>query len=124
MATRNNHNRAAQLDTLKILDHAIQKATANGWKTEPLFAWIPADRRPLLAYWTEGDKYKAVIYNHDFAKALWGEHLQVDVEIHTNPFAMEDDQPDVVRTTEAWKLHLRNMVIAADPIQYLGAHLK
>lgn len=49
-----------------------------------------------------------VIYNHNFAKALWGK---------------EQVMGEYGITGLAWIYHLQQMVIADDPIQYLGEHL-
>lgn len=46
-----------------------------------------------------------VIFNHDFAKALRGE------------------KKIIVGMIEPWKYHLQQMVIADDPIKYLGENL-
>lgn len=54
-----------------------------------------------------------LVYNHDFAKALWGE------EEHTLHFP----EGEIHRQSPVWQYHLQQMVIAADPIQYLGMHL-
>jgi hypothetical protein len=53
------------------------------------------------------------LFDPDFAKALWGESL------------LKATLWDVQETHElpAWQLHLMLMVIADDPIQYLGEHL-
>lgn len=46
----------------------------------------------------------AIIFNHDFAKALWGGEIQV---VPADPY-----------TRVNWKYHLQQMVIADDPIDY------
>lgn len=55
-----------------------------------------------------------VIYNHDFAKALWGSET-TDLDTYR---LME--QP---RDIYPWKYHLMQMVIANDPIKYLGENI-
>jgi hypothetical protein len=47
-----------------------------------------------------------VIFSHDFAKAFWGEEAW-----------------DVRDNTYAWKAHLKRMVLAEDPLQYLAKFL-
>lgn len=57
-----------------------------------------------------------IIYQHGFAKALWGE------EILIRPF--EDFNNDSSRYyLPNWQYHLQQMVLAEDPIRYLGEHL-
>ncbi len=56
-----------------------------------------------------------IIFNHDFAKALWGnretkDHFGGQVEFYD--FGGED-----------WQYHLMCMVIAENPIEYLGANI-
>lgn len=96
-------------DIEKILEKAIQKAIDNGWKY----------KEGLRVYsdelFFEDKLYYCMIFNHDFAKALWGEAI-----VYANN-----------SRTEAWRdlsnksylYHLQMMVIADDPIAYLGEHL-
>jgi hypothetical protein len=59
-----------------------------------------------------------VIYNHEFAKALWGiKKIEVDnpPDIHVE----EAPKFGCWYLGPAWKWHLQQMVIAEDPIQYL-----
>jgi hypothetical protein len=48
-----------------------------------------------------------LIYNHDFARALWGEG------------PADQDLPAMHK----WEEHLMHMVIAKDPIAYLAEHI-
>lgn len=113
------------MDAKEILTKAIDKAIENGYITD-LFAWIPADKDALLNYWLGHDLYKSVMYSHDFAKALWpvdGEIYHVDPKL-VNPQIGDwysDEQEQV--PTELWQKRLMEMVIAPDPITYLGEHL-
>jgi hypothetical protein len=67
---------------------------------------------------------KDVIYSHNFAKALW----------QKTQYFIEDDQQlwrgssccsesCAIFDGEAWQWHLQQMVIADDPIEYLGRQL-
>ena len=66
----------------------------------------------------------SLLFNHDFAKALWGE----DKVIPHTP-ALDEYAPFMRLFAEAlvpskkWQHHLQQMVIAEDPIKYLGEHL-
>jgi hypothetical protein len=63
------------------------------------------------------DHYFAIIYSHDFAKALWGDRF-------INPEMRDDTGSRVIAIKQtAWRYHLRQMVTADDPIEYLGDHL-
>jgi hypothetical protein len=82
------------MSNAEVLDRAIGKAHANGWKGSVVYP----------------DVYQApeqLIFNHDFARALWGEA------------PADQDLPARYK----WEEHLMLMVIADDPIAYLGEHL-
>jgi len=61
-----------------------------------------------------------VIYNHDFAKALWGED-DVCNYCGTNK---HDAYCERQGNCQAWEYHLQNMVISPDPIAYLRDHME
>ena len=86
----------------EILTKAIQKAIAAGWKPK---SWSRDTIRSFMIDY----KPEQYIFNHDFAKALWGEEIP-------NP-----ERYDIEQT--AWSYHLQQMVIAEDAIKYLGEHL-
>jgi hypothetical protein len=56
-----------------------------------------------------------IIYSHDFAKALWGEE-DILLEYQLPPASHVTDR----FIMESWQYHLQQMVIAGDPIDYLG----
>lgn len=96
----------------EILEKAIRKAIKGGWvdgdvalmelKHKPDFA-IPNIYAPM------------VIYNHNFAKALWSGKSKIVSFSASN----ESD----FRHVPLWEYHLQNMVIADDPIAYLGGNI-
>lgn len=106
----------------EILQKAIQKAIAGGWSDynslESLKLISTTANTITLEGWVEYVEegqideskteitfnYKELIYNHDFAKSLWGYES-----------GMFLDPP-------VWQQHLKQMVIADDPIKYLGEH--
>jgi hypothetical protein len=100
----------------QILTKAIQKAIDGGWKGEylgKLKIWqqdngIVRIKNNLDEEWA----VEEIIYNKAFAKALWGEDKEM--------FCIGDSK---VFFDVAWKEHLRRMVIADDPIAYLGEHI-
>jgi hypothetical protein len=111
-----------------IPEKAIQKAIDGGWEL-PSDDYMFSDDSTFAVFYlhTNKDGNKTymgltpsdVIFNHDFAKALWGEG-QI-----TNRY---DAFPDVNgmyghNGKISWKLHLQMMVIADDPIKYLGENL-
>lgn len=114
-----------------ILDKAIQKAIGNGWD---FFGWWGNNMRYEVGDWSDGTvditlyqdyggttgevmdwhgESPCVIFNHDFAKALFGEGIPSNRVWADNNFEY----------VPAWKTHLQKMVLADDPIEYLGKHL-
>ncbi len=112
-----------------ILEKAIQKAVDGGWtdynSLESLELVKTTANTVTLKGWVEyvdedGNtdesqteitfNYKELIFNHDFAKALWGEK--------------EQDWDGEGYTTPDWQYHLQEMVIANNPIEYLGANIE
>lgn len=137
----------------EILEKAIQKAIDGGWdvfetechqitvfeatsemRDDEDHYYFDAPHNGLIVdirrrgYWG----YKEVIYNHDFAKALWGEKIVEEWyddggEIHNfmggtieYPY---DEGAGIVYEVAKWKLHLQQMVIAEDPIKYLEENI-
>lgn len=112
----------------QILEEAIQKAIDGGWKPihigqfcgfghdeitgEPFIRWEYKDL-PVFGYSVMG-----TIFNHDFAKALWGD---TDGYVSTQNLVLPTE--DAQYATNGWKYLLQQMVIADDPIQYLGENL-
>ena len=105
----------------EILKKAIQKAIDGGWVNEERFSPIEVEgyvflHRPETPHFVEVPR--VLIYNHDFAKALWG-------SFNDN---LEDGMPkltfqDPRELADKWQYHLQQMVIAPNPIEYLGDNL-
>lgn len=103
----------------EILEKSIQKAIDGGWvdgrvalkETQSIPEWaIPT---PVSI---------AIIFNHNFAKALWGDK---EMRIKTD-MGYQSAFGGVKLTSvkmSAWKNHLQQMVIADDPIKYLGENI-
>lgn len=128
----------------EILEKAIQKAIDGGW----LPGW--QDRRPIVKWgaqyakdYEEGEgvmisgyhaksnasmwffPIKELIFNHDFAKALWGEGKEVVLpELAGGTFIHSlGDNYSQPNPTCAWQYHLQQLVVAENPIRYLGGNL-
>lgn len=95
------------------LTKAITMAVANGWRFVGEFEYNETMGTINIVY--EGSNVttcynlKDIIFNHDFAKALWGEEPR-------GTFVLGQNYP-------AWQMYLMAMVIAEDPIEYLKEHL-
>ncbi len=102
----------------EILEKAIQKAIESGmtgYWTDRYRRCIELDELDYLVEGNnleEGRTIETLIYNHDFAKALWGET--------TNTAGTLDNR---VSALDGWQYHLQQMVIADDPIKYLGENI-
>lgn len=107
----------------EILERVIQEAVNGGWDLlenyEAVDWWVDDvsgtyDGSLSLAFGVRGGPVYGLvpstmfIFNHDFAKALWGEHEPTD-------YGTGAWQP--------WEYHLQQMVIAEDPIEYLGENI-
>lgn len=114
----------------EILTKAITLAIAGGWKQVLL--------KPKMRHWNEnGELYYTndwcvendvddtpaiefvndIIFNHFFAKSLWGERYE-SFKVYLNP-----KKPEVYLIQKSWQGHLQQMVIANDPIKYLGENI-
>lgn len=121
----------------EILEKAIQKAIDGWWDvfaTECLqltiFESTYKDREDKDNYYSDAPHdglfldvrrhgYYSVndlIFNHDFAKALWGEKKLV---VPAKTFVWRPDP----KIFGGWQYHLQQMVIAEDPIKYLGENI-
>lgn len=106
-------------DNQEILTRAIEKAIAAGWKFEnnSVSFHIYNDALGFPSVRVMQDKfsvfgeldYQRVIYDHDFAKALWGGQDNV----YDYRYGAE----------KMWQFHLQQMVIAEDPFQYLKENI-
>lgn len=101
----------------QILEKALNEAVKNGfkgaasWKAELIINDSEFIRRfaPIL------------IFNHDFAKALWPEDGFKPV-LRIRYKAEKAMIPSVPRKG-SWQYHLQRMVVAEDPIKYLGQNI-
>lgn len=119
----------------EILEKAISKAIDGGWQGVANFEtgklhFYP-DANDLLNVWEwendsrvfsdgacddyESINVEAIIFNHDFAKALW--HQKAIYNDRSLAMGV-DDLPITL-----WQHHLQQMVISEDPIKYLGDNL-
>lgn len=94
------------MDNEEILEKALQKAVDGGWDSPDSINRVAGDLAEDCNCY--GSLYD-IIFSHDFAKALWGE------EPSSNYFG----KPGI----PYWQYHLQQMVIAEDPIKYLGENL-
>ena len=126
----------------EILEQAITKAIAAGWRpfkvhgnTKDYSATVLKDYEVTESYFAKGQyccDFEGIytndyIFDHDFAKALWGELEERQEVSRLKDFTIKtagygDSIPYRV-INKGWKYHLQAMVISDDPIQYLGDNL-
>lgn len=128
----------------EILEKAIQKAIDGGWsmygkkefEVRLGYFYSPDGveyRAPYCLFHDEGESTQRlydIIFNHDFAKTLWGGkdpefwHLRGKVsgiKAHGSRQVLEEVEKEPF--IPEWQYHLQQMVIADDPIKYLGENI-
>ncbi len=108
----------------ETLERAIQKAIASGWNRVGLTdeGEMHFTDGGIVVDWLRGGRdfvaTETIIFNHDFAKALWGE------EEVTTAWELKDGGERILNALlTAYKHHLMQMVVADDPIKYLGENI-
>lgn len=114
------------MDNKQILEKAIQKAIDGGWSMHGTHhLWLAADCSKIgFEIDPQADEHyryemydtPAIIFDHDFAKALWGDG-------YTCAISWSHDEMASCPIIEFYKKHLQQMVTADDPIKYLGDNI-
>ena len=113
----------------EILEKAIQKAINGGWKGSPYddYMRLAGENWKADMVLGEGLWLVAIVYSppHDFAKALWSQGIQFDDWYNDNLWTHTAccSGAMAVYGGEQWQSQLQQMVIADDPIAYLGDNL-
>lgn len=107
----------------EILTRAIKTAVANGW--DGLSSSEHLLKHPAhFAQWVLDSKnIERYIFNHDFAKALWGEMPVGFKDIELTDYKRDEPIQHPDGYLKNYERHLQRMVIASDPIAYLGDNL-
>jgi hypothetical protein len=115
------------MNNQETLEKAIQKAIDGGWQVPD---WAQGPQHLASTLLVQSSAY-TIIFNHDFARALWGDFVEEKRWIPEREVTRPLDNITYVRSghyqtvgsKRNWKHHLQQMVIADDPIKYLGEHL-
>lgn len=105
----------------EILEKAITKAIAGGWDGQDLNDMnVQSDFDDFQGGYCT---WPTIIFNPAFAKSIWGEETW-----SIDPTGWHLQSEALPKEEQAWYLpayhyHLQQMVIADDPIKYLGEHL-
>lgn len=114
----------------QILEQAIQKAIDGGWKAEIVKGNIL--KRGHISTTLEAGNWLEpypFIFNHDFAKALWGENGHTCPDVFNDSTCINCGQKGAGTHSDdsfaepCWSSHLQQMVLAEDPIKYLGENI-
>ena len=107
----------------KILKKAIEKAVKSGFKYEPY-----TYNDGVHAVITDIDEiyiYRQIIFNHDFAKAFWGEEY-VDDRLGES----KNEWIERTGSEKNWgfhklryQYHLQQMILEKEPLKYLEKFL-
>lgn len=101
----------------EILEKAVRQAIGGGWDVKPEDIRVNLEIDKHID-WKITDNtwmtigYEALVYAHPFAKALWGDTQYGRLPKHGLRIAVSGAG-----------MHLQQMVIAADPIKYLGENI-
>lgn len=112
----------AEMSNQEILERAIEKAIAGGFNETIATGWLIAFRQGV-------NDYYGLIFNHDFARAIWGDthdskgwmYQSQSVDIAAGTILQHQQRIDIAGPT--YWYHLCRMVLADDPIAYLGANI-
>ena len=107
----------------QILTKAIEQAIANGWRPHAMTTGDPWEVQGMITLNLVSNghiiaDHMHLLYSHSFAKALWGDKPLPRITVVLP--ALPDG---AIVSVKAWQLHLQQMVIADDPIAYLGDNL-
>ena len=116
---------------LKILTEAINKARSKGYKKDNSKLYLVA--RGSLKSTLSLDFYRGLIFDHDFAKAFWGE--EKDFCARCSPHIIsKSNQLNYYKTAPQcdncwdwliyrWQYHLQQMILEKEPLKYLEKFL-
>lgn len=102
------------IETIEGSDVVIQQWQGHGM-LEVCFYKDSYEHNPMK--WVR--ELEGIIYNHDFAKALWG----VEEVDHFDLVDLDNGGKTSTVTKPIWHYHLQKMVVADDPIGYLRDNL-
>lgn len=111
---------------IDILTAAINKATAGGWAPWNVAITVePFDDTYCVCIDGSNWPLETIIFNHDFAKALWRDPIVVNQKQidRLNSGKTVELTKKMKPFKDIYKAHLMQMVVAEDPIKYLGDNI-
>lgn len=122
------------MTNVEILTKAIQKAIAGGLN-EHTFHSLPISAFHIdlevgilgKLFSDDGEEIDVatIVFNHDFALSLWGEELHPYNATKAVQVAIDQGGGKVLvpEALPNWQFHLQQMVVADDPLDYLGKNI-
>jgi hypothetical protein len=122
----------------ELLRIVVSQAKANGFVFRK---WFQTNVRELWPGTTEAldllateNRYYALLFSHEFARAFWSKGAQMSFIVPASSYTRRNAKGQIItvsrkaftrRTIKAdvWKYHLRQMVIAEDPLRYIRRFL-
>lgn len=98
------------------LEALIERAVEGSWDAENYIAWKNGNRENILAALVRDEVWKQFIFNHDFAKALFGDDTVYVADILESP---TEGDAGWQESLNSWEYHLQQAVIDSDPVDYL-----
>lgn len=116
------------------IQKAIKKALEGGWEPpfeEPIVRYFTSQApvngviqlQPYIVFEVKGNLdycygIERILYDHDFARALWG-----DKQTLLGYLRLTEDDDEDNYYVPAWQHHLQEMVISNNFMVYLAEHL-
>jgi hypothetical protein len=131
---RGNGHMTRSETLLNLLCHAYTNGfDFRAWFQANMATEWPGSDEAVALLASEG-RFHALIFSHDFARALWKRGAQMNFTVPALTYSRVNMRGEVVtinrkpftrRTIKAdvWKYHLREMAVSEDPILYLRRFL-
>jgi len=100
----------------EILEKAIAKAIAGGWRGDMLGIEVEEQDNGIVRVYWDNTEWSVldIVFNHEFAKALWGDEGYTTIGLKCSA------QYGVERY---WQYQLQQLVIAENPMEYLEKNI-
>jgi hypothetical protein len=122
----------------ELLRVVIRQARNNGFPFRKWFqvtidsSWKSFEESVDLL--SQGRRYYALLFAHDFARAFWKQGSQISFVVPTATYTRRDKNGRIVTVTrkpftrrtlkaDVWKYHLREMAAQDEPLRYIRRFL-
>ena len=122
----------------ELLRIVIRQARANGFQFRKWFqnvidpSWDSFE--DAIGILTQGRRYYALLFAHDFARAFWKQGSQISFVVPAASYTRRDKDGRIITVTrkpftrrtlkaDVWKYHLREMAAHDEPLRYIRRFL-